>query len=364
VAVAAHFDLAREHVRLHPFGISASGTREWFAFPDLNSVAVRTSIATRSLDLATGEQFPPVGPESTAGTRAVEAHARARAPVRPPPTIVLADVRADVHALAGPWVKCAGGVVWLGNVRPTWPPFIPTADGKRLLDGVTKFGTAQFAGGTLALEAHRQETPARLYLFGGPNGRLLADYELGHAVFLLSPDGRRLARQSRERSVLVNDPARADEPVAYFGAASRHSNLSVQLETAWIKVGIGKTVHTFTLDTAVMHHGCVQSPQNLTVATAHPPTAVPAAFAYDPQRFLVAAACGPWTAVVDAWGQVLLLGPAGRIAAHIIVRRGLAAVVLPDGTRWGSPALLGGPETPGAAEAIGKALRAAVGGGP
>ena len=89
---------------------------------------------------------------------------------------------------------------------------------------------------------------------------------------------------------------------------------------------------------------------------------MPSAFAYDRRRFVAAAARHPWTAVVDAWGQIVLLDFAGATVAHIIIRRGLAAIVLPDGTRWGSPALLGRPETPGSAEVIGRALRAAAGG--
>jgi hypothetical protein len=136
------------------------------------------------------------------------------------------------------------------------------------------------------------------------------------------------------------------------------------LERSWIKVTIGKTVHTFTLDTAVMQHACVRDQVRHPARRTNAAAAMSSGFGYDDERYVVAASRAPWIAVVDSWGQVLLLDVLGRTVAHVLVRRSEAAIVLPDGTRWGAAALLGGPATPGAPEAIGRALRAAAGGGP
>jgi hypothetical protein len=364
MTVAVHYDLMRRHATIHALGTAGTGQREWYSFPDLHGVAMKAAGRCRAVDLGTGSKYPPDGWERNTIERARQAYDRADALARPLPGISLLAPGQSIAQVRGPWVKCAGGVVWLGNVQPPWPPFIPKSDGRRLLDGVIVGDRAQLAGHTLAFEASTGDDP-QLYLFHGPSGRYLAQFDCGRPLdfrFKLSPDGRRLARQTREAAVLVNDTANADRPVAYLGRAKRHSNLSVQLERSWVKVAVGKIVHTFTLDTALMHHSCMRSDENLAAATAHPTTPIPTAFGYDPLRFLVAAARFPWTAVVDAWGQVILLDRTGRAAAYILVRRRLAAIVLPDGTRWGAPALLGGPETPGAGLAVGKALLAAAGG--
>src|SRR5205085_8608680 len=97
--------------------------------------------------------------------------------------------------------KAAGGIVWLGRVEPPWATFIPTSDGRRLLEGVTVADRAQLAGRTLVLEAAGGTTNT-LYVFGGPDGRLLGEHKKRpDDLFHLSGDGRWLARQTAARQV-------------------------------------------------------------------------------------------------------------------------------------------------------------------
>ena len=133
-------------------------------------------------------------------------------------------------------------MAWLGGVEPPWPPLIPTADGKKLLAGATVLDGCQLAGQTLALAARRADRRLKLYLFRGPDGRVLGEYDLEEpgTLFRLSPDGRRLARQTWAHNVLVTETADAGSPVANLGWAGAHPNLSVDLDRAWLKVTIGK----------------------------------------------------------------------------------------------------------------------------
>ncbi|HEY1376559.1 MAG TPA: hypothetical protein VGF55_07180 [Gemmataceae bacterium] len=364
--VVAHYDLVRRHVIVHGLGVAADRAGQWYAFPDLNAVVLRAGPGGQVLDLSTGGQFRPDRSGREGVERVREAWERARMLDLPPPWVVILGPWCGQAPDHGPWLDRQDDSLALGGVDPPWGKFTPVSDGLPVLRDTIKSVTdrAQLAGKVLAfcVTPEGQPNRSRLVLFRGPEWCVLAEYDQGFRslLFQLSPDGRRLARQPQEHTVLIDDTV-PPEPIASLGPARGHPGLSVQLERSWLKVGVGKIVHTFTLDTAVMHHGCTRRQESLGAATATPATAVPAACGYDPQRFFIAAARSPWTAVVDRWGQVLLLDRDGDLAAHLLVRRGLAAIVLPDGTRWGAPALLGGAETPGAAEKVGRALQLAAG---
>jgi hypothetical protein len=359
VAVAAHYDLTRRQVTLHVLGPHQRTGARWFALPDLHAVVARDVGGWGcALDLETGGRYPSdrTGPALTARAEAARAAAGRR--LEPPPALPLLTPGRTPDDLGGPWVKAAGGAVLLGGVEPPWPVLLPTADGKQLLAGATVADCCQLAGQTLALVARRADRRLMLYLFRGPEGRVLGEYDLEEpgTLFRLSLDGRRLARLTWAHNVLVTDTADAGAPVANLGWAGAHPNLGVHLDRAWLKITIGKFAHTFTLDTLTLHQSCQRSHDQSAIATAHPRAAVPDDYGYDAARFPVAAVRDPWAAVVDVWGQVLLLDRARRLIATFLVRRGLAAVCLADGTRWGAAALIGGPPTPGAADAIGRAL--------
>ena len=121
-----------------------------------------------------------------------------------------------------------------------------------------------------------------------------------------------------------------------------------------LTLGIGKYRHSFGWHGAQLEYGLVLD--RPVVSRSEIPTELPPAVAYDPERFHLAVRAHSLTAVVDHWGQVLLFRHDAFVAA-ILVRRGAAAVWLPDGTAWGSAKLLGRPATPNAAVAVARALR-------
>lgn len=88
-----------------------------------------------------------------------------------------------------------------------------------------------------------------------------------------------------------------------------------------------------------------------------------AATAYDLARFppgrVVAA--GPWRAITDRLGQVILATRGGAVVATVLVRRDRAAVWAPDDVYWGAADLLGGPPTPNAESLIGQVIQEAEG---
>jgi len=85
---------------------------------------------------------------------------------------------------------------------------------------------------------------------------------------------------------------------------------------------------------------------------------LPACVAYDPKRWL-AGARGTLTAAVDAYGHVALFEPNGALVALFFLFRTSLSAWLPDGTRYGPPAVIGGPCTPNAFLHLGAALRRA-----
>jgi hypothetical protein len=317
-----------------------------------------------ALDLAVGRFHPPRGDAQSVCQRAREALQRMAGLLRPPPAVTVIAANARVIA-RNPWVKLvSGGFLYFGGMRPWWrsTSICPKIEGKPLLEGMTVSDRSQFAGGVLALATTQPGQPQKLFLFKAPNGRLLAEYVMPspNYLFQLSPDGRRLARQVGDKAVEVVETA-DNRVVARFGRAAVHSNLTVQRQGNWLVLAIGKHQHGFALDAVPLRYqqrefsaNSALNP-NLNAVFAHAGT-------YDHKRFRPRKV-GSLTYLCDQdGGQIILLEGDGQPAMHILIRRGLAAIVLPDGTRWGAAALLGGPETPGAGLAVGRALMAAAGG--
>ncbi len=362
IFVLAHYDLGRRHVTLYTVAPMNGPTAHWRAFADLNSVVAFGKDWGCAIDLATGQRFG--GQEWQSADRAREALERASWPCPQPPTIPVVPLGSKPGDFRGPWVKMSGGVVWLGGINPPWPPFIPTADGRPLLNNVPLAAVAQLGGQTLALRTRPERGRPRLILFRGPGGRLIREFDLENADRLseLSADGRRLAWQTGRRAVEVTGTDDVWRPVLSLTRAAVHPDLRVRLDERALTINVGRFVHTFSLNAVPLQYrlqnGGPHVAATTVIVSAGPSEPVPGVVARDPQRFRVAAVWGTTIAVLDRWGQVILIDRHDRTVAHFLVRRGSAAVCLPDGTRWGAVALLGLPETPGAAEAVGHALAA------
>jgi hypothetical protein len=180
----------------------------------------------------------------------------------------------------------------------------------------------------------------------------------------LSADGKRFAVQTSTRTAVVRatEPGSAF-PLADVGNAGLHSRVTVALDPHRLRLRVGRFEHAFSLNEVPFRH------DRGTPDGGAKPTHIPAGYgtsdlAYDRGRFPDTYRAGPWIAAFDRWGQVVLLAEkTGRVVLHVVVRRELAAAWLPDGTRWGSAALLGDGPHPNAAVRIGLALQAATGDG-
>src|SRR5262249_38513160 len=78
----------------------------------------------------------------------------------------------------------------------------------------------------------------------------------------------------------------------------------------------------------------------------------------DSRRF-VDLSIGPLRALVDCFGQIVLLDRGWNLLCMFFIFRSVVAAWMPDGTRYGPAWLTGGPETPGAAEKIARRLQQA-----
>ena len=344
VYVAAHYQFARRQVTLHLLR-PVDGPAHWAAFPDLHSIVIKRPWKNDgcALDLETGARRPDDDNGKTVlAIRARAAWERAKDCGLLPPTVAVYDPD------EGPW-PAAGGL-WLERRRngrlklsgstPTWSSFTPLADGQPLLAGIPRSNNdrAELSGDVLALAIAPRRSPRRskLYLFRGPDGTTLGEYHLGPPDFLfrLSPDGRRLARQTWVRELEVTDTADSHPPMATLRSAALHTNLHIDVSPACLVIGVGRFAHLFFLAEERFHHRvatATEVPVGRTTHSIWSPSN--AAVIYDPARFRDLAASGPWRVARDTWGQVILMDAAGRLIATFLVRRELAAVSLNAGSR-------------------------------
>ena len=350
--------------RLHP----ATSPASWSAYPDLNCViAHRTSsIAGRVgvVDLTTAERYV-LGEGWHTSDRLIAAVKRLMSPAAPPPPLAL-PVRTAPPSVTdpngvGPYLRLRGTAFEVPGADPAWPPFEPLRDGRPLLGG-TDVVRAQLAGNVLAL-ALRRGGERNLVFFHGPVGRVLGEVPHPHssAPFALSPCGRRVARVKPSRTVVVADVPGTGPALAAAAPAGVHNNLVVRVDANPFRllVRVGGFAHQFAVQHGELFHMVV------THAAAHPTWPPPqrpagAAALYDPARFPTSEAvtAGPWTAVPDRLGQVLLFAAGPGLVLSVLVRRELAAVWAPGGVFGGSTALIGGPPTRDATRVIGVAIDA------
>ena len=232
------------------------------------------------------------------------------------------------------------------------------AEGKPVFENAT-LTKAVLAADTLAVVASEGKS-SNLWVLNVKDSAVLhqqGNVTYNHAL-TLSPDGRWLARQNPAgRTVEVR--AVNGGSVERLPNGGYHNAVAFLLSGECLVIRVGRYKHCFSLDQVPFVYESVagnHTARGNEVAgdRAKLPTA------HDPKRFGTPFEAGPWVACYDHWGQVVLMTLAGAIVMHVCVCRGQWAVFLPDGTRCGSPALLGGAPTPDAERLIGEALRAAA----
>jgi hypothetical protein len=251
------------------------------------------------------------------------------------------------------------------------------ADGKPLLkDCLT--GEAQCRGDVLALTYCRSGAPDRLSLLilRGPEGIPLCEYPHcrgAYGPFVLSSDGQLLARQvDNKPMVQVHDLNRDAVSVFTAPKGKHHPNLEVMLESSFMGVKIGKLMHLILWNDGPLMLKNSYSDKDGLVKDAITHTVLKEALwshaatkkecvrllGKESRRFTLAAQAH-LTLFVDKLGQLAVFDAAGALVCIFCFVREQVAAWMPDGTRFGPPALSGGPAAPDALDKLGSALRSA-----
>jgi hypothetical protein len=374
----AHYDLARRVCSAHLLGPVGPGRWQWHYFPDLHCVTAVSTLdeagqPIHTLDLVTGVQprHLPAGHPISRG-RVLEALRRTGLHLAPSPFVPIVDENLSAPG-SGPCLRLdrATGQLTLHGAVPDWVPFVPLADGRPVLKGA-RLLFAKYHGNVLAVDCYYPDRGGQrvLRLFRGPDGEALGELVQPPRLpgfIALSPDGRRLAREINRSEIEVRA---LDEGLRVVAATPRgkcHHGLAVDLGEMWLTLRAGRSTHLLRWDRGVLEcafsignrdrfvqqqlAGTGLSPTGATARAAE----LPAIGHYDRQRFQTAARAN-LVAVVDVYGQVALCTHGGKLVAMFFAFRGQVAAWLPDGTRFGPAALIGGLATPGAPQRIGAAL--------
>jgi hypothetical protein len=362
---AAHYDLAARTVTVHELGPGTPGSNwAWQYHADLHCVTAREPGASGSptvyaVDLGTGGRA--ASPSATEITsRAVAARARAVLSRRPPPPELALVDKPQPPDAEPPWLEHdeESGALRLGlthvNVRGT-----PKSDGKPVLQKVRVY-LAQYAGSTLALCYQSvKDWKYVVRLLDSRGLTPMAEFPFSRGLFLLSPDGRRLARQTDACEVTVTDASDGAGPVTVMTGGRFHHSPRVRLGADWLSVQVGNRAHLLRWDGPALTVA-TPSPSRLPTDGMTARTYAHLILDYDRHRFAAHAESLPLTVFVDAYGQLAVFdAPARRLIAMFFCWRERVAAWMPDGTRFGPEELTGGPATPNALETLGRALRAA-----
>jgi hypothetical protein len=343
--VAVHYDFTHRKVKAHRF--RASHRPDWFYSPKYHNVAVFCDQEVHAVDLNTGSRF-------RWGRDSWKDHLSGHTFIAPRSVLLLPTNKPQPPQ---PYLRFheKKGEVFLGGVSPAWEPFVPLADGKPIQIG--RMLTGQYAGKVLALLSANDATrPLKLRLFRGPDGVPLGeiDQPRNHARFVLSSDGRRLARQTGPCQVEVR---RIGEGLGHLGVTPRgrcHQDVQGELGEMWLTLQVGKITHLVRWDGPALDVKVTQGEKASFVRQELAQTSLrmsgvkltrqslPPSVAYDMRRFIGGTESTLHVAV-DAFGQVALFERTGALVCMFFVFRDQFAAWLPDGTRFGPGSLIGGP---------------------
>jgi hypothetical protein len=372
--VAMHYNFAGRVGRAQVLGPTFDGQWEWFYSRASHTVVARGRTYSRSLDLSTAEVFLSRETRTRPSARAIRAFEMAANHALPPPGLAIVD-EATPAPDRGRSVELnrTTGEVHLEGESPPWDDFIPVSDGRPSLVGCW-VDHAQLRGGVLALllSGPGRGAKASLRLFHHPDGvpsRELTPVSSDPGSFILSEDGKLIARRVGERQLEVRETSGAGQPLLVTGKGKTHQDLKLTLGRYGMVIHVGKHVNLIRwdrgrLDIATIADGSTRSEFEVIPWAIDRPAGRsiprPELLDYDPRRFVSCARAG-LTAVVDVFGQVALFDASDRLLAMFVAFRSQVAAWMPDGTRlgpWhGASPLIDGPPTPGADERIGRVLK-------
>jgi hypothetical protein len=369
--VVAHYDRALKSVRVHTLGPAT--TPVWFrSFPAEHAVAAVGIDHLRTPTVIDGtSRFVDAAVDLDSGVVRYEqdrvrdrAHRAVVKAVAEPVWIGHHRLRTEpssVHDhLELPYVYVKDCFVHVRHAVPSWKPFRPTKDGQPRL-AEFNLTHARLDNDVVTLAGREIGTPTFLF-FRGPDG---AGMSVIHEAasddrYQVSPNGRRIAYvREKGNGVVVADTAGGPD-VAYAYPAKVHSNLDIAVSTNPFRLLIrsGDYVHRIREGDSGLLHDIRNEGPNFKLE----PGESVSVLEYDRQRFpqSLMKRSGLLAAVVDRMGQVVLTKLTGEVVAVFHVRREKLAAWIPDGTFWGDPALIGGPQTLGAAGKVADAIFAAA----
>jgi hypothetical protein len=359
--VAVHYDFTRRKVAAHALRYTQHQSWAWRYFPEFHTVVARCGQQVLAVDLDDGSRVDsPPSPQAArradrAWLRGWEQGIWGSSFLDPRSVLLLPTNQPDPPQ---PYLRFyeKQGEILLAGVTPAWQPFVPLADGKPMDFGRMK--TGQYAGNVLALLCgYERNRPLKLRLFRGPKGVPLGEinHPHNHARFVLSANGRRLARQTGPCQVEVR---RVDDGLSLLAVTPRgrcHQDMQVELGEMWLTMQVGKLTHLVRWDgpALTVQMALIDKTNFVRQALAHTDLrprgnrlarqCMPKSVWYDMRRFS-AGIIDILNVVVDSFGQVAVFERTGELVCMFFAFRDQFAAWLPDGTRWGSASVIDGPQ--------------------
>ena len=178
--------------------------------------------------------------------------------------------------------------------------------------------------------------------------------------FAMSEDGLYFARLMGKYSLEVRLIKGTLLPTLRTAREPFHNRLEVELGNSCLLVRTGSRVHAITWLSGslnLIYTGSGSRWATMPGLVRARPRGVESP--YDPARFVAGCRLEGLSAWVDSLGHVAIVDAKKQLIAMFYVFRQQIAAWMPDGTRLGPPAWIGGPSSPNAAEKIGTALLAA-----
>jgi hypothetical protein len=376
--ILAHYDFATRTCRVHEapdWPGEAEDPSSWFYYPDLHSIAWRPSQGRRpsvAIDLSQGEH-------ASASPRARHAAERLRAQSLPYP---LPATQFEAHTGRPPAehapqaVELDARTGTLTYIQESGEPrsVVPLADGLPALKAA-RIASVQRGGDVLAVQVETA-SGRDLDFISMARSTVIGSYSCGAVVeakgwFALSRDGQRFARRFGQDQVEVREVPGDRPPLLVtpretlwvhfaslgrscllvreldqFGARRPHAHALIRWDAGRLEVDHADPVQAFHQLGGVVAE-----------SRALPSERMPARC--DAARFVQIIVHGALKVLIDHYNHLAVLGGEDRLVAMFFMAGREFAAWMPDGTRLGASRLIGGEPTPGAADRIAAALRAA-----
>ncbi len=228
----------------------------------------------------------------------------------------------------------------------------PSREGTYFWEGATLIQVLEADKILAVVWRARGQRLQQLTLLETTTGRMLTTLPMGNddpPQVELSPDGQRLAYLQRSTRVVVLDPQEPATPLLVTEPARVHGQHRLIYHFSPDGQQEAFDLHFGRCQWSVQRQGTVMS-----VGRGSPTlegTMIRNTLTRD------------WVVIqnrrlqIDPFGQLTVLDAASKQVVCMMIGQGQGlAIWLPDGTRYGSPNLLGGPPTPGALDRIGRTL--------